>query len=187
MGYFTQLGSIIISFAFSLFILAVLLRFLLQLVRANFYNPVAQFLVTVTNPLLKPLRRLIPGFWGIDMASVILLLALQATEILILSLLAGQTPHPLVLVIATVVELVRFTIWLFIIIISIRIILSWVSPDTYYYGGHNPVMSILVSLTEPVLRPARRLIPPISGFDISPMIVFLVLFIFLFTLNYFFR
>ncbi len=187
MGYFTQLGGMLISFVFGLFILAVLLRFLLQLVRANFYNPVAQFLVTVTNPMLKPLRRIIPGLWGIDMASVVLLLALQALEILILNLLAGHTPQPLALAVATIVELIRFTVYVFIIAITIRIILSWINPDTYYYGGQNPVTSILTSLTEPLMRPARRLIPPISGFDISPMIVFLVLAIILYTLKYFFR
>ncbi len=163
----------IIHFCFGLYILAVMLRFIMQVVRASFYNPIAQFLVAVTNPPLKPLRRIIPGLGGIDMASVLLLLVLQAIEIILVGLVVGVPPNPGGLVVLTVAELVKLTFYIFLILIIIRIIISWVSPQSYY-GGHNPGMDLIVGLTEPILRPARKLIPPISGFDISPMAVFFV-------------
>ena len=160
-----------VHFFFGLYILAVMLRFIMQVVRASFYNPIAQFLVTVTNPPLKPLRRIIPGLGGIDMASVLLLLVLQALEIILVGLVLGMPPNPAGLIILTIAKLIKLTFYIFLVLIVVRIIISWVSPQSYY-GGHNPGMDIVVSLTEPILRPARKLIPPISGLDLSPIAVF---------------
>lgn len=172
-GPLLQAIIFVIHFCFGLYILAVMLRFIMQVVRASFYNPIAQFLVAVTNPPLKPLRRIIPGLGGIDMASVLLLLVLQAMEIILVGLVLGVPPNPGGLVVLTIAELVKLTFYIFLILIVIRIIISWVSPQSFY-GGHNPGMDLIVGLTEPILRPARKLIPPISGFDISPMAVFFV-------------
>jgi YggT family protein len=163
---------LLVEVVFGLYLLAVLLRFLFQLARADFYNPISQFLVAFTNPLLKPLRRLIPGLYGIDLASLVLLLVLKCIELYLLLLLGGVAVQWLPIVAAATVDLLRLTLNVYFFAILIRVILSWFMP----YGIHqNPAGSLLVSLTEPLLRPARRLIPPIGGLDLSPIAVIVIL------------
>lgn len=170
--FLTEAGILLVEVVFGLYLLAVLLRFLFQLTRADFYNPISQFLVAFTNPLLKPLRRLIPGLYGIDLASLVLLLVLKCVELYLLLLLGGVAVQWLPIVAAATVDLLRLTLNVYFFAILIRVILSWFMP----YGIHqNPAGSLLVSLTEPLLRPARRLIPPIGGLDLSPIAVIVVL------------
>lgn len=169
-GYLTNPVEFIITTLFQLYITVVMLRFLLQWVRADFYNPVSQFLVKVTNPALKPLRRLIPGWGGLDIAAVILMIALQVVSLLLVLLLRGQGVPVGTLVLWSIAELVSLAFNVFIFAIIIQVILSWVNP-----GHYNPVSSLLYSLTEPLLRPARRMLPPISGIDLSPLLVLLAL------------
>lgn len=169
-NYFSNAGEFLIQVAFGLYILMVMLRFLFQLVRADFYNPVSQAIVKITNPPLVLLRRVIPGLWGIDFASIILLLALQILELALILSLRGVVPQPLGLAVLSVAELLNLAIWILIITLFVRIIISWVSP-----GGYNPIIALLVSLTDPLMRPARRMLPPISGLDLSPLVVFVVL------------
>ena len=170
--FLTEAGILLVEVVFGLYLLAVLLRFLFQLARADFYNPISQFLVAFTNPLLKPLRRLIPGLYGIDLASLVLLLVLKCIELYLLLLLGGVAVQWLPIVAAATVDLLRLTLNVYFFAILIRVILSWFMP----YGIHqNPAGSLLVSLTEPLLRPARRLIPPIGGLDLSPIAVIVVL------------
>jgi YggT family protein len=167
-AFFTDATFLIVQVILSLYILAVLLRFLFQLSRADFYNPISQFLVALTNPLLIPLRRIIPGLMGVDLASLVLLLALQLLEVYVLSWLKDLPVTMLPLVLASLVSLVRLTINVYFYAILIRVILSWFMP----YGiRQNPAGDLLVSLTEPLMRPARRLIPAIGGLDLSPIVV----------------
>ena len=162
----------LIQVVFGLYILAVMLRFLFQLVRADFYNPISQAIVKITNLPLIQLRRLIPGLWGVDLASVALLLALQALEIFLVVLIQdGYAGHPWGLVVLSLAQLLRMAIYIFIVAMIIRIVISWINPA----AGYNPVVGLLASLTEPLMRPARQIIPPISGLDLSPLIVFVVL------------
>jgi len=159
-------GVFLIQTLFGLYMGAVLIRFLLAVVRADFYNPVSQFLVKVTNPLLVPLRRVIPSLGGVDLASLVLLLVLQILELVVVGLITGhsfQIPGLLVLSVAGLLALL-FQIYFFTILI--QVVLSWVSP-----GGHNPAVSLLYSLNEPLLGRARRILPPIHGFDLSPIVV----------------
>ena len=165
-GYFSNAGVFLINTLFGLFILIVMLRFLLQLVRADFYNPVSQFLVKATNPVLVPLRRVIPGLFGLDFAAVVLLLVLQIMQIVLVGLVKGYAFQPLGIVVMAIAELASLTINIFFFSILIQVILSWISP-----GNDNPVSGVLYGLNEPVLRPARRMIPPLSGFDFSPLVV----------------
>lgn len=167
-SFFTEASSLIVEVVFGLYILAVLLRFLFQIVRADFYNPISQFLVALTNPLLKPLRRVIPGLFGIDIASVVLLLTLKCMELFLISWLIGRAPDLLPLLLAAVVSLVRLTINVYFYAVLLRVILSWFMP---YGMRHNPAGDLLSSLTEPLMRPARRLIPAIGGLDLSPIAV----------------
>lgn len=176
MNYVNNAGVFLVQTLFGLYLLVVMLRLLLQIVRADFYNPLSQFLVKVTNPPLKPLRRFIPGVAGIDMASVVLLYTLKLAEIMLLSLLPRYpTPELAGLFVLAAAELVALLVNIFLFAIIIQAILSWVNPGTY-----NPVAGLLHQLTEPVLRPARRIIPPVSGMDLSPMAA--IIFIYLFTM-----
>ena len=168
--YFAASTIFLIQTVFGLYVLAVMLRFLLQWVHADFYNPISQFIVKVTNPALRPLRRIIPGWGGIDLASVILLIALQITELFLVNLTLGRALGVSALFIATIGELLDLLINVFIGAILIQVILSWVAPASY-----NPLIGLVHKIAEPLLAPARRIIPPFSGIDISPLVILVVL------------
>ncbi len=170
--YFNQAGVYLVQVLFEFYILAVLLRFLFQLVRADFYNPISQFLVILTNPPLRFLRRVIPGLGGIDLASVVLLLALKMLELYTIGWIKGFTAKPVGLAVVASADLLRLTLYVFIITILARVILSWFSS---YGMRRHPATDLMYSLTEPLMRPARRLIPPIGGLDLSPIAVFILL------------
>lgn len=171
-SYLTNPLVFLIQTLFGLYILAVLLRFLLQTVRADFYNPISQFLVKVTNPPLKILRRFIPGFGGIDIASLILTWLLKSVEILLILLVSGGAVNLIAPLVWAIPELLDLLINIYLYGILIQVILSWISP-----GNYNPAVALLYSLTAPVLRPAQRLLPPMGGFDFSPMVVMIVLYL----------
>ncbi|HOW62989.1 MAG TPA: YggT family protein [Candidatus Contendobacter sp.] len=160
----------LIQTVFGFYILAVMLRFLLQWVRADFYNPLVQFLVRITNPPLLPLRRIIPGYRGLDLASVALAFALQLVEVLLVTLLFGRPLGVGGLLLLTVMELLKLLINIYLWGVIIQVVLSWVNPDPYH-----PAARVLAQLTAPLLRPARRWLPPISGVDLSPMLVVVAL------------
>ncbi len=162
--YFTNPLEFLISTLFSLYILAVMLRFLLGVVRADFYNPVSQFLVRITNPLLVPLRRIIPGIGKYDTAALVLLLILQLVSLAVTILLRGGNIMFLDLLMHAVFEIVLLMINVFIIAIFVQVILSWINPGTY-----NAVTAMLSSLTSPLLQPVQRLLPPVAGMDLSPL------------------
>ena len=167
-SYFTNPLEFLISTLIGLFITAVMLRFLLAMVRADFYNPLTQILVKLTNPALKPLRRFIPGFGGIDIASLLLMLALQMLALTLITLLRGAALHPVGLLLWSLAELLGLLFNIYMFSILIQVVLSWVNPNAY-----NPAISLLYSINEPLLAPARRLIPPLSGLDLSPVVVLL--------------
>lgn len=169
-GYAGNAGVFLVQTLFGLYIGAVMLRLLLGLVRADFYNPISQFLVKITNPPLKPLRRIIPGVLGIDLASILLMLVLQALELILIGAIKGFGLHPAGLAVLSMAELLSLLINIYFITILIQVILSWVSP-----GGYNPAVSLLYSLNEPLLGRARRLLPPIHGFDLSPILIIIAL------------
>jgi len=164
--YFTNPLEFLISTLFSLYIMAVMLRFLLGLVRADFYNPVSQFLVRITNPLLIPLRKVVPSIGKFDSAAMLLMIVLQLAAITLILLLRGEGISPAVLVILTIATLVSLLINVYMFAIIVEVIISWMNP-----GSYNPVSSLLHSLTSPLLRPIRRLVPPIAGIDLSPLFV----------------
>ena len=170
-SYLSSAAVYLISVLFSLYILAVMLRFLLQLVRADFYNPVSQFLITVTNPALRHLRRWVPGFLGLDWPSILLLVILQTMEICLIALVSTSglptLPGLLVLIFAHLLEL---CVWIYLFVIILQVILSWIHP-----GAYSPVTVLMYQLTDPVLRPLRRLLPPTAGLDWSPLVAIILL------------
>jgi YggT family protein len=169
-SYLTNPLEFLMTTLFSLYILAVMLRFLLGVVRADFYNPVSQFLVRITNPLLVPMRKVIPTLGKFDTSAVVLLLVLQLLSVLIVVALRGVSVSIVAILAFTVGELIMLLINVFLFAIIVQVILSWVSPGTY-----NPVNAILYSLTNPILQPFRRLIPPLSGIDLSPLFALIAL------------
>lgn len=164
-SYLTNPLEFLISTLFSLYILAVMLRFILGAVRADFYNPVSQFLVRITNPLLVPMRRVIPSFRQYDTSALLLMLLLQLISLLIVVLLRGASVSFITLLLAAIGELVVLAFNVFIFAIVIQVIISWINPGTY-----NPVNALLHSITRPVMGPIQRLIPPVSGMDLSPLV-----------------
>ncbi|AXA57786.1 YggT family protein [Pseudomonas thivervalensis] len=155
----------------SLYLLIVLLRFVLQLVRANFYNPLCQFVVKATQPLLKPLRRIIPSLFGLDMSSLVLAILVQlALMALTLLLTYGTTGNPLQLLIWSIIGVTALFLKIFFFAMIISVILSWVAP-----GSHNPGAELVNQICEPALAPFRRIVPNLGGLDISPILAFMVL------------
>ncbi|MDO9168244.1 MAG: YggT family protein [Methylobacter sp.] len=169
-SYMADPAIFIIDSLFSLYILAVLLRFLLQWCGADFYNPISQFLVKVTHPPLKLLRRFVPSIGKIDTSSLVLVFGLQMLADFSILLLKGVAISIGALTILSLTQLVSLLINIFIYAVFARAILSWLNP-----GSFNAASSILNSLTEPVLDLCRKFIPDLGGIDLSPLAALMLL------------
>ncbi len=156
----------------SLYLLIVLLRFILQLVRADFYNPLSQFTVRATQPLLKPLRRIIPGFGGVDLASLVLAILVQLALMMVVVVLLGASIAGLfpVLLIWALLGVASLLLKVFFFALIISVILSWVAPQS-----HNPAAELVNQICEPLLAPFRRILPNLGGLDLSPIFAFIVI------------
>ncbi|OLS64053.1 YggT family protein [Pseudomonas putida] len=155
----------------SLYLLVIMLRFILQLVRADFYNPLSQFAVRATQPLLKPMRRIIPSVFGLDMSSLVLAIIVQMLLMgVILVLLYGTAGNPLSLLIWSLIGLAALFLNIFFYALIISVILSWVAP-----GSHNPGAQLINQICDPFLAPFRRILPNLGGLDISPILAFMAL------------
>jgi YggT family protein len=173
MDKLVQIAELLITFASSIYITIVIVRFILQLVRADFYNPLSQFIVSATNPLLMPLRKVIPGFFGIDIASIILALLLQMATITLLMLIKSSGLPPILPLLAySAYELVSLVLNIYLFSLIVIVIVSWIAP-----GGHNPAVALLSSITEPLLRPIRNNLPSTGGLDLSVMVALLIIYI----------
>ena len=164
----------LIHILFSMYIYAVILRILLGLTRADFYNPFSQFILTITNPVLTPLRKVMPSIGGIDTAAIILIVGLKFIELAARSFLISKNIMLSSLIVPSIVGVLHQVLNVFIFAIIILVIISWVAP--HLHGQSNPLTPILRSITEPLIRPARKLIPPIGVFDLSTFAVLLGLY-----------
>ena len=169
-GHIGNAATFLVETLFGLYILIVMLRLLLQWVRADFYNPLSQLIVRLTQPVLAPMRRTMPAIAGIDLASVVLLLFLQIAEQWIVTGVLGHRASFAALLAFSVAELLQLAIYIFLFSILIQVVMSWINP-----GAYNPVLGLLYHLNEPLLTPARRLVPPIGGLDLSPIVVMVAL------------
>jgi YggT family protein len=169
-GYFADAGLFLVDTVLGLYILIVLLRFLFQLAGADFYNPLSQFIVKASNPPLARLHKLIPSLWGVDLGAIVLLLTLEGLKLALTALMLGHTPRVSGVLILSIGELLKLAVYVVVFSIFVRALLSWVSS-----GAHNPMARLLGSFTEPLLAPARRLLPATGGLDLSPIIVFMAL------------
>jgi len=164
-------ANLLIQTLCQLFLLALIMRVLLQLARADSYNPISQFLIKVTQPLLKPIRRFIPSIGKVDTATLIAILLIQMLTTAALVALQGYSiPNPLDLLIWAVLGTLGMLINIYFIAILASIIISWVAP-----GSYNPLILLLHQLTEPVMAPFRKIVPAMGGLDLSPIFVFLTI------------
>jgi YggT family protein len=152
-----------------LYMLAFLLRFILQWVRASHYNPLSQLVLRVTSPLVIPARRVLPSIAGLDMPTLVVLVALECAVTFLLAAIVGIVlPLPTFLLYVAL-RLVALTLWFYTLALFVYVLLSW-------FGGRigGPLAGVLADLVEPLLRPVRRVLPPIAGLDLSPLLVMLV-------------
>ena len=169
-SYLVDALQFLIQTLFGLYIAVVMARFLLAQVRADINNPLYQFVVKATQPLLRPMRRVIPPIGRIDSSSLVLMLLLQVAELVILYLLRGQLPGIPGLLLASVGELVNLALNFYLVLLLIMVVSSWIGS-----GGYSPVLMLVDQLCGPLLRPLRKNIPPIGLLDISVLVAFLIL------------
>lgn len=167
---FANAGIFLIQAIIGLYLILVMIRFLMQVSRADYYNPLCQSIVKLTDPPIKPLKKILPTVRGVDFATLVVALIVQFLAICIVQTLKGYIPfHPTYIAWSLVGILVTlFDIYFFALIIMV--IGSFIAP----YSTH-PAMSLVQQLTEPICAPARKLLPPMGGLDFSIMLVFLTL------------
>lgn len=171
MDTLVQIVRLIVDTVGGLYLSAMLLRFMMQLARADFYNPISQFIVKVTNPPLLPLRKIIPGLFGLDLASLVLSVVIKYVMFLIpLLFISGLSIPFLILIPAAILAIIANIAGLYFVIVIISIITSFVAPQSYH-----PAIVLVRQLSEPVLKPLQRLLPPFGGLDFSPILFFLLL------------
>ena len=170
-NYLAQATIFLVQLFFNIFILALLLRYLLTKVHADSFNPLYELIIKVTNPLLKPLRKIIPGYYGIDWSSVVALILIQALEIILVELIiSGNLLEFYGVIILTIAHLLKILLYIYLFIIIVQVIVSWINPDTY-----NSITMMMYQLSEPILRPIRGLIPSTGGLDFSPLVILVII------------
>jgi YggT family protein len=171
MDVLAQILRLIVETVGGLYMTAMLLRFMLQLARADFYNPISQFIVKATNPPLIRARRIIPGFMGVDVASLVLAAVIKYAIFIIPMLpLYGLNIPFLILIPASLLAVIGSIAGLFFVIVLASIITSWVAPQS-----HHPAIMLIRQLAQPAMSPFQKLLPPIGGLDLSPILFFLSL------------
>lgn len=170
MNYFANAGAILIEVLFGMVVLLFVLRVLLQWVRANFYNPICQFIYKATNPVLMPLRRVLRPLRNFDSAGAVVALLLECLKVWLLVALAGRVLGPAATLVLGFADLLSMLLSLYFVLILARVILSWVGRDSYH-----PIVPLIAQLTQPLLAPLRRALPELGGFDLSPMVAMLLL------------
>lgn len=160
---------LLITVIFNFYMFLVMMRFLLQWVKADFRNPFCQFLMKITNPLLIPLRKVIPGFYGLDFAAIVLMYAIQIVQLSLLSYILIGLWSPSVFI-AGIFGILKYYVNTMFFVIIINAIMSWFSTSKY-----NPMVILIQQLSEPWLSRIRKIIPAIAGLDFSPLIALVIL------------
>lgn len=173
MGVLGSSAALVFNALAGLYLLAVLLRFILQVARADFYNPVSQAVVRVTDPMVRIFRSFIPGYKGIDFSSLILALAVEGIAICVLLMLYGfQIPSIGFVVTYAFVGIIYFVVMIYYYAIIASIIMSFVMLFSGNMNPH-PILRLIWQLTEPVMAPIRKVLPPMGGLDFSPIFIFI--------------
>lgn len=163
-----QIVNLVIGTVFSLAIGVLWVRFLLQLVKADFYNPIAQWIVKVTAPVLDPIQKIIPVVKGWNMGALALIVLLHMVSMTLIAVLSGHgTLSPLLLIFGGLFQLLYMATDFYFWLLLISVVLSWISP------GYSPFGALIAQLAEPALAPFRKVLPPMGGLDLSPIVAFL--------------
>ena len=171
MGALNDIAIYLLQTGLGFYLIIVMLRFIMQLVMADFYNPISQFVFKATQPLVGPLQTILKPIGRFDPASLTLATALQiAGIVLLLTLNNVTTPNPVTLFLWGLVGALGLLVKIYFYALLATIILSWISP-----GGSNPAAYLLHQITEPVMAPVRSLLPPMGGLDFSPIVVFILI------------
>jgi YggT family protein len=165
MGSPTAAVAFLIETLVQLYLVVLLLRILLEAVRADFYNPICQLLIKLTDPLVRPLSRPLPKLGRVNLAAILILYLIQLLGLFLLLAIGMFTYDPLVLALLAVLRLVRLLLVLYLVLIFASVILSWVGQNF-----RHPIVPLIYQLTDPVLAPIRRILPPLGGFDLSPLV-----------------
>lgn len=169
----SEIATFLLTVAFGLLGFFFIARFLLQVVRADFYNPISQSIVRLTDPVLQPMRQLLKPRGNIDFAALVAVLVVELLHIVTVFTFAGAAlPGVPALALLTVVQSIDLMLGIYFYALLVSIIASWIAPA----GGH-PALSLIHQLTEPVLAPIRRLLPPAGGLDFSTMVALLIIYI----------
>ena len=163
--------TFLIETAFGLFVVALLLRFYIQWARAPFRNPLSDFLQALTDFMVRPARRVVPGLWGLDLSTLILAWLVQFLELLLVRavVVGSDVSGSLLLAVALIalVNVARLTLYIVIAVVILQAVLSWVNP-------YSPIAPLLNALTRPFLRPLQRVIPTVANVDLSPLVVIII-------------
>jgi len=166
----TQALVFVINAVAQLYLFVLLLRILLPWLGADYRNPITQAILKITSPVVVPLRRIIPPVGRVDTATVLVAFIIQYVLIMLILLIFGKSATIGAIALTAVVDLVLLMLRLLVFAIIIRVILSWISP-----GGYNPALAIIHALTDRVLLPFRRIIPPLGGLDLSPLVAIILI------------
>lgn len=170
MTHFTHAGQLLVGFVFGIAIALVVVRLLLQLVRADFYNPICQFIYKATNPLLRPLQRIVPVWRGLNLAAVLLAWLLSVLKTWLLFTMSSREPALAGLAVLGLADLLRFVLTVYSALIIVRVILSFINVD-----ARHPVIPLVYQLTKPILEPIARRLPDFGGIDLSPLVAWLLI------------
>lgn len=168
------IADFLIHVLFTLYIYALMIRVFLELTHADYYNPFSQSILSLTSPVLRPLSKWVPGIGRLNTSAVLVMVAVKFAELWLRSLLVGRPVETGSMIVSSVFGVIDLALNLYIFAIIILVVISWIAP--HVHAQNNPFVSVLRSITAPVLRPARRLIPQVGMFDFSTAAVLLVLF-----------
>ena len=169
-GSATNAFSFLVETVFHLYLVALMLRVLLETIGADYYNPVCQALIKITDPVVRPLSHILPRIGRFSLAGVVALYIIQVISLIAVGLIVGWSLDPLVIALLALLRLVRMLLVLYLIMIIIGVILSWVG-----HGFRHPIVPLIFQLTEPVLAPIRRILPALGGFDLSPLVALILI------------
>lgn len=170
---FAEIFTLVVDTVSSLYLMLILMRFILQLSRADFYNPISQFVVKATNPLLIPIRRIVPSVGGIDTSSIVLAILFQALVLSIKMLVlggGGGLENPLFILALSAVMVLDVLLQIYFWSLIVMIVASWIAP-----GSGHPALVLINQIVEPIMQPFRKLLPPMGGLDLSPILAFLAI------------
>lgn len=174
---FAQIATFLIDTLVSFFVFLLLARFYFQWLRISFRNQIGEFVIVLTNWIVLPARRFVPGLAGLDLATLLIAWAIQALAVWAQSKIVGPDLTALAVIALAGVDLLRYSIQLLVFAVIVAVVLSWVNPD-------SPIAPIFDLMTRPFLRPLRRIVPPAGRFDLSPLVLLVILYVILIPLAY---